>query len=209
MAANRLDASTILDAAAGEFARHGFEGMSMRTLAEKCQATAAALYYHFSSKEALYDEVCNRIFDDVVAAIDRALQDERTPEERIERFVSTLFDEFSKPTMLVLTQRDVINAAIEPERSFASPHYRSLFALIGKIQSQYFGDAIDEARAFAFGSLLFGYCSLLVYSQRDSGLSMADYRAKRKLELLALCREFLSAQRAVLTGVKEHGTGPD
>jgi AcrR family transcriptional regulator len=190
MVTHRLEIRTIVDAAAEEFARHGFEGMSMRVLADKCSVTAAALYYHFSSKEALYDEVCNRIFDDIVVTIDAALEGARTPEERLERFVAALFDEFSKSTMLVLTQRDVINASIEPERSFASPHYRQLFARIGKLQAQVLGDTHDEARAFAFGSLLFGYCSLLVYSQRDSGLPLAEYRAQRKQELIALCRNF-------------------
>jgi len=43
----------ILDAALECFAARGYEGTSMRQLAECCGLTDAALYYHFESKAAL------------------------------------------------------------------------------------------------------------------------------------------------------------
>ena len=45
----------ILDAALRCFAAGGYEGTSMRQLAECCGLTDAALYYHFESKQALMD----------------------------------------------------------------------------------------------------------------------------------------------------------
>ena len=195
MAASRLDTGVILEAAAEEFALHGFEGMSMRRLAERLSATAAALYYHFSSKEALYDEVCNHIFDSTVFAIEEALKGARTREERMERFVATLFDAWDNSTLLVLTQRDVINANIRPERSVASPHYRLLFGLIRKIQAQHFDGVLDESLSYAFGSLLFGYCSLLAHSRIETGMDREAHRRQRKEELLALCRRLLDLGR--------------
>ena len=47
----------ILDAALHCFAARGYEGTSMRQLAECCDLTDAALYYHFESKQALMEAV--------------------------------------------------------------------------------------------------------------------------------------------------------
>jgi len=46
---------TILDAARDAFIRHGYEGVSMRRLAEKVGCSHANLYLHFKDKEALFE----------------------------------------------------------------------------------------------------------------------------------------------------------
>jgi AcrR family transcriptional regulator len=46
---------SILDAAREAFARHGYEGVTMRMLAEKLGCSHANLYLHFKDKEALFD----------------------------------------------------------------------------------------------------------------------------------------------------------
>ena len=55
MANPQHDTKTALVLAAGElFAEHGFEGTSVRAIAEKAGANVAAINYHFGSKEGLY-----------------------------------------------------------------------------------------------------------------------------------------------------------
>lgn len=191
MTSPRLNVNQVLQAAAQAFARQGYDGMSMRQLAESCAVTAPALYHHFSSKEALYDEVCRRLFDDLLLAMDRALKDVHTPEARIDRFVTSIFHTWQDSTLLVLTQRDVINAAISPERSYASPYYRLLYALIAKIQPRNEHGAVDDGRTFAFAAILYGFCSLMVFSSPQQGQSLAAHRLQRKDELLLLCRELM------------------
>lgn len=46
---------TILDAAREAFVRYGYEGVSMRQLAEKVGCSHGNLYLHFKDKEALFD----------------------------------------------------------------------------------------------------------------------------------------------------------
>jgi AcrR family transcriptional regulator len=46
---------SILDTAREAFARHGYEGVTMRMLAEKLGCSHANLYLHFKDKEALFD----------------------------------------------------------------------------------------------------------------------------------------------------------
>lgn len=55
MAAEEHDTKTALILAAGElFAERGFDGASVRAIAEKAGANVAAVNYHFGSKEDLY-----------------------------------------------------------------------------------------------------------------------------------------------------------
>ena len=47
----------ILEAAEKLFTEQGFNAVSIRDIAERCEVTNAALYYHFQSKAALFEEV--------------------------------------------------------------------------------------------------------------------------------------------------------
>jgi len=47
----------ILEAAEVLFTEQGFNAVSIRDIAERCEVTNAALYYHFPSKAALFEEV--------------------------------------------------------------------------------------------------------------------------------------------------------
>jgi AcrR family transcriptional regulator len=42
------------------FATHGYDGTSLRDIAEEAQITKAALYYHFPNKEALHQHIVIR-----------------------------------------------------------------------------------------------------------------------------------------------------
>ncbi|MBB3104959.1 TetR/AcrR family transcriptional regulator [Azomonas macrocytogenes] len=53
----------ILDAAAKEFARHGFKGTSMNVIAQRAGLPKANLHYYFTSKLGLYMEVLRHILE--------------------------------------------------------------------------------------------------------------------------------------------------
>ncbi|MCJ7658071.1 MAG: TetR/AcrR family transcriptional regulator [Anaerolineales bacterium] len=63
----------ILEAAETLFTEQGFNAVSIRDIAERCEVTNAALYYHFPSKAALYEEVleqhAQRLDDRMRAAV--------------------------------------------------------------------------------------------------------------------------------------------
>jgi AcrR family transcriptional regulator len=54
---------TILDAAREAFVRYGYEGVSMRQLAEKVGCSHGNLYLHFKDKEALFDTLVDESFE--------------------------------------------------------------------------------------------------------------------------------------------------
>ena len=47
----------ILEIAESLFTEQGYNAVSIRDIAERCQVSNAALYYHFSSKAVLFEEV--------------------------------------------------------------------------------------------------------------------------------------------------------
>jgi len=53
---------TILDAAEDEFAEHGFHGTRMVAIAKRAGVTHGLLHYYFDSKDRLYEEVVDRLF---------------------------------------------------------------------------------------------------------------------------------------------------
>lgn len=79
----------ILEAATDLFAKTGYEGTSLRDVAERCGMTKAALYYHYTDKEALLRSVVEfrmvRMIDLMEAALDAIPEDQ--PLDRIRAFV--------------------------------------------------------------------------------------------------------------------------
>ena len=62
----------ILDAAVELFSRHGFDGVSMRTIAMQAGVSKSNIYHHFKSKEELYLEIMESSaerFSDMVEAL--------------------------------------------------------------------------------------------------------------------------------------------
>lgn len=57
----------ILDAAIRVFRRHGFRRSSIEQAAEAAGLTRQALYHHFSSKEALFRAVLERLYENALA----------------------------------------------------------------------------------------------------------------------------------------------
>lgn len=66
--------SRILDAARELFAAHGYEGVSMRGIAEKIEYSPTAIYQHFRDKDALIQELCYIDFGKLADQLQVALQ---------------------------------------------------------------------------------------------------------------------------------------
>lgn len=62
----------IMDEAATLFLRHGYEGTSLRQLADVVGMKAGSLYYHFASKDELLTAILRRGIDVMQAAFDSA-----------------------------------------------------------------------------------------------------------------------------------------
>jgi len=72
----------ILDAARELFVEQGYEGVSMRKVAQRIDYSPTAIYLHFADKEALFHELCSRDFGSLAAGF-RELASIPNPLERL------------------------------------------------------------------------------------------------------------------------------
>ena len=71
----------ILDAARELFVTEGYEGVSMRRVAEKIEYSPTAIYVHFADKNELFHELCRQDF----ARLQEVMQSADMPADPIER----------------------------------------------------------------------------------------------------------------------------
>lgn len=68
----RLGKQHLLETAEQLFTEHGYQAVSIRDIAKASGVTNAALYYHFSSKETLFDEVLDYHADKLAQRMEQA-----------------------------------------------------------------------------------------------------------------------------------------
>lgn len=78
----------LLNIARRLFASKGFEGTSLRDIAEEAEITKAALYYHFPNKEALLETIVVTSMASLVESVEAAVACASTPADRVRAFMA-------------------------------------------------------------------------------------------------------------------------
>jgi AcrR family transcriptional regulator len=106
------DTAKDLIAAASElFARHGYDGTSVRAITKGANANLGAITYHFGSKEALHDAVFDSLVGPLPGSLREAAGTEGAPLDRIERAVRALFKHLrANPTLPRLMMQQLVSA---------------------------------------------------------------------------------------------------
>src|SRR5580704_5329712 len=120
----------ILDAARKVFEVEGLDGASLRAIAVRAGYTPAALYFHFDSKEAIYAEVLKASLTSLGSAVDRAVAQTKTSEQKLKAAAMSFFRFYAenpcdldlgfylfrggmKPAGLGHERDEILNAALE------------------------------------------------------------------------------------------------
>jgi TetR/AcrR family transcriptional regulator len=80
----------VFAAASTEFAARGFAGANVDRIARAAGVNKAMIYYHFTSKAALYREIMRDMFDAVAARLEEMGAEHRDPEGKIRAFVEAI-----------------------------------------------------------------------------------------------------------------------
>jgi TetR/AcrR family transcriptional regulator len=80
----------LLTAAAAEFAARGFAGANVDRIARAARVNKAMIYYHFTSKAALYREILRDMFEAVARRVADAARASSDPAEKVRAFVEAI-----------------------------------------------------------------------------------------------------------------------
>lgn len=98
----------ILASARNEFADKGFEGARVDRIASAAGVNKAMIYYHFTSKERLYETILEELFGRARAFLDRVLAEEMTLEVRLSELARFYADVFtSSPELRPIVLREM------------------------------------------------------------------------------------------------------
>jgi AcrR family transcriptional regulator len=101
----------ILDSALEEFSKHGLAGSRVEQIAERAGVNKAMLYYHYSSKENLYQEVIESIFRVATERLSEILITPQSLEEIFKEMIEFYTDLFtSQPAFTPILIRELANS---------------------------------------------------------------------------------------------------
>ncbi len=86
----------ILSEAARIFARKGYEGASMRDIAEACGISKSLLYHHFKSKEEIYSRVAVGATKEIYLYVVEQVPVDAQPSEKLRAFMVATAEYFRK-----------------------------------------------------------------------------------------------------------------
>ena len=128
--------SKILKAARNVFSKEGFNGARVDEIAKQANVNKAMIYYHFKSKEDLYDSVVDSIFfKDSLIVLDNS--QEKDPFINLEKLIRLFFDnmETNKVERCSIIAREMVSRSdifIKMRDKYWIPNFHLINDLLNK-----------------------------------------------------------------------------
>lgn len=130
---------SLLKAAEQVFSEKGFSGARVDEIARKARANKAMIYYHFGTKEQLYQAVLLQLFGGVLEEVDRIGREVADPQQRLLAFYTGLVRMFGQRSVLPrIMMREVLAGGAHMDKATAQV-LAGIFRFVGA--------AIEEGRA--------------------------------------------------------------
>jgi TetR/AcrR family transcriptional regulator len=124
----------ILAAAVRLFSKHGYDGVSMRQIAEEAGVSKANIYHHFNSKEALYLAIIRESSGKLLILIESLAEGDGAIDERLLAFASAHIEHlFENATKVRLVLREAFSGDEEKSRLLAVQVVGEIFRRISAI----------------------------------------------------------------------------
>lgn len=151
----------ITDAAVQVFNRLGYKGASLSAVASELGVDRATLYYYFSSKEQLFDEIVRTVLETNDTLARRIANSKADPGRKLRELIVALMVSYAEhyPLLFIYIREDL--AHVSDRRSGWSQHMRglnrsiedSLIAIIEQGHRSGSLRKIGSARTIAYGIL--------------------------------------------------------
>ncbi len=190
----------ILRAAEKEFALKGFTGARVDKIARAAGIEKASLYYHFRSKEDLYQAVLSEVTQAFTLLSRKGYDQDIDPGEELAEFVGLLVDFLDKHRSFALILRRELS---EPGRPRRGEVYKAFSPLIQQVRDFVYKDIskgemrrVDpENTLYSMFELLFSYFTMnpeaaeIFFGKAPYAKDMIQ---RRKAHLTAVIRRFLA-----------------
>ena len=172
--------------AARLFSLSGFAGVTTRDIAKASGTTMALLYYHFGSKEALYEEIVQLRYEQFLNAVlaewKRYPKVQRSPAAMVSLVLDAVV---ADPTFFRMIQHD-LHLASTGGGAAAAGRYRGLIAMVGRTLPAARTRATDDTEILALASFITGYCELVLASPEMRGGERAAFVERHRRTAMQL-----------------------
>lgn len=157
----------ILAAAERIFVDHGYEGATIRKIADEVGLSSTALYMHFADKGEILQEICRQAFESLLTANRAAIAEAGPPEDRMRKMMRAYVDfGFNNPNAYRLVYMTRPSELREGAQDAAKEMGAELFGIFEQVihelevAGRLRGDARTAAQAFWAGG--HGVISLII-----------------------------------------------
>jgi TetR/AcrR family transcriptional regulator len=197
----------ILRAATEEFALKGYAGARTEGIARAAGVNHTLLFYHFKTKEQLYNEVLEDIFAEWFERVSRALDRKASAQERLLTYVNSYFDFIAESPLApkLVQQEQLRQCGASSERlhrmvePYIRPVQRKLVALLKEgISSGEFHDLDIEHCIHSISALIVFYFTNNLAVESLEGVELCPRRrieARRKAVLDFVSKALFTADR--------------
>ncbi|MBW2631365.1 MAG: TetR/AcrR family transcriptional regulator [Deltaproteobacteria bacterium] len=103
---------SILDTSRKMFGRYGIQKTSLHEIARMARVAKATLYNYFGSKDQIYLEVLNREVNDIIEKISAAVDEEKSPVEKLRVFMHAKFRYMKEAINILNLSREGIDTLL-------------------------------------------------------------------------------------------------
>lgn len=152
----------ILEISTKLFAKHGFDGVTMRNIAAASEITLPSIYHHFGNKEELFKAVETEMYTTHAKSLLEQLQADLSAEERLRNFVHVMFEHLeSNQDYLKLLQRNLVDGWEENQAFLVDLSLQNVMDELKTLLNQYSDGIGDGITPIAIFSLILGFITLL------------------------------------------------
>ena len=159
----------ILDAAYSIAKEEGWQGLSMRKIADRIEYTAPIIYEYFSNKEAILSELTGRGFNMLSRELEKAKAKSENPEEQLEAMWMAYWEFAFTDTEMYQVMFGVQMNCCAGECEASDSPYKLFTGVISEImKSANPTEEVIKQKYFLFFSVIHGLISINIVNQNQA-----------------------------------------
>lgn len=159
----------ILDAAYSIAKEEGWQGLSMRKIADRIEYTAPIIYEYFSNKEAILSELTGRGFNMLSRELEKAKTTSENPEEQLEAMWMAYWEFAFTDTEMYQVMFGVQMNCCAGQCDAADSPYKLFTGVISEVMKDAKpSEEVIKQKYFLFFSVIHGLISINIVNQNQA-----------------------------------------